>query len=86
MDLAESGPLRPLLLPAVQHQLMEMWGAVNRSREPETVLDGLDHLQDAEKKEDECVRLENFNVINSQKATMRGGGGVNKNATIVWPT
>lgn len=31
---------------------MEMRGAVNRSREPETVLDGLDHLHDAQKKED----------------------------------
>ncbi len=50
MDLAEGGPLRPLLLPAVQHQLMEMWGAVNRSWQPETVLDGLDHLQDLQKK------------------------------------
>lgn len=44
MDLAEAGPLCPLLLPTVQHQLMEMWRAVNRSWQPETVLNGLYHL------------------------------------------
>lgn len=44
VDLAEAGSLRPLLLPAVQHQLMEVWRAVNWSRQPETILDGLDHL------------------------------------------
>ena len=44
MDLAEAGPLRPLLLPAVQHQLVEVGGAVDRSRQSEAVLDGLDHL------------------------------------------
>ena len=44
VDLAEAGPLRPLLLPTVQHQLVEMWGAVNGSGQPETVLNGLYHL------------------------------------------
>lgn len=50
MDLAEGGPLCPLLLPAVQHQLMEMRWTVDRSRQPETILNGLDHLQDGQKK------------------------------------
>lgn len=49
VDLAEAGSLRPLLLPAVQHQLMEMRGAVDWSREPETILDGLDHLHETHK-------------------------------------
>lgn len=50
VDLAEAGSLRPLLLPAVQHQLMEMRGAVDWSREPETILDGLDHLREIHKR------------------------------------
>lgn len=63
MDLAEGGPLCPLLLPAVQHQLMEMWRAVNWSREPETILNGLDHLQDVQKKENSYIRLENLQLV-----------------------
>lgn len=51
MDLAEGGSLRPLLLPAVQHQLMEVWRAVDRSREPEAIFNGLDHLRSRKKKE-----------------------------------
>lgn len=51
VDLAEAGSLRPLLLPAVQHQLMEVLRAVNGSREPEAVLNGLDHLQDFHRKQ-----------------------------------
>jgi len=46
VDLAEAGPLRPLLLPTVQHQLMEVGGAAHRSRQPEAVLDGFDHLRE----------------------------------------
>lgn len=57
MNLAEGGPLGPLLLPAVQHQLVEMWSAVNRSRQPETVLDGLDHLQDVQKKHNQVRKF-----------------------------
>lgn len=63
VDLAEGGPLCPLLLPAVQHQLMEMWRAVNWSREPETILNGLDHLQDVQKKENHYIRLENLQLV-----------------------
>lgn len=62
VDLAEGGPLRPLLLPAVQHQLMEVLRAVNRSRQPETVLDGLDHLQERGKKKKKN-RLENLEAV-----------------------
>lgn len=60
MDLAEGGPLCPLLLPAVQHQLMEVWRAVNGSRQPEAVLDGLDHLQDVRRKENDDSRSEDL--------------------------
>lgn len=63
MDLAEGGPLCPLLLPTVQHQLMEMWRAVHWSRQPETVLDGLDHLQDMQKTENNYIRLENLQLV-----------------------
>lgn len=45
MDLSEARPLRPLLLPAVQHQLVQRRGTVQRSWQPETVLDCFDHLQ-----------------------------------------
>lgn len=45
MDLSETRPLRPLLLPAVQHQLVQRRGTVQRSWQPETVLDRFDHLQ-----------------------------------------
>lgn len=45
VDLAEGGSLRPLLLPAVQHQLMEVRRAVDRGREPETIFNGLDYLR-----------------------------------------
>lgn len=44
VDLAEAGPLRPLFLPTIQHQLMEMWRTVDWRWQPETVLDGLYHL------------------------------------------
>lgn len=61
VDLAEGGPLCPLLLPAVQHQLMEMWWTVDWSRQPETIFNGLDHLQNGQKKKSnslgEAVRL-----------------------------
>lgn len=63
MDLAECGPLCPLLLPAVQHQLMEMLRAVNRSRQPETVLDSLDHLHGVQTKENNHMRLENLELV-----------------------
>lgn len=56
VDLAEGGSLRPLLLPAVEHQLMEVWRAVHRSREPEAIFNGLDHLRRPTEEEKQAIR------------------------------
>lgn len=56
VDLAEGGSLRPLLLPAVEHQLMEVRGAVHRSREPEAIFNGLDHLRRPTQEEKRAIR------------------------------
>lgn len=44
-DIGELGPCVPVLLPAVQHQLVQHYWTVHGSREPEVLLDGIDHLQ-----------------------------------------
>ena len=43
-DGGEAGPVRALLLPRVQHQLVDGLGAVHGRRQPEALLDRLDHL------------------------------------------
>lgn len=42
---------------------MEMLRAVNRSRQPETVLDSLDHLHGVQTKENNHMRLENLELV-----------------------
>lgn len=44
-DIGELGPCVPVLLPAVQHQLVQHYRTVHGSREPEVLLDGINHLQ-----------------------------------------
>lgn len=43
-DGQEHRPVRPLLLPTVQHQLVYGLRAVHRRRQPVTLLDRLDHV------------------------------------------
>lgn len=44
-DLAELWPVRPLPLPAVQHELMERHGAVHGRRQPVAFHNRFDHLE-----------------------------------------
>ena len=44
-EVGEAGPRRPVLLPAVQHQLVQVGGAVGRGGQPVVLLDGVDHLR-----------------------------------------
>ena len=44
MDLAEGGSLGPLLLPTVQHQLVEVGWTVHRGGQAEAILYRFDHL------------------------------------------
>lgn len=46
-DLAELGPVVALLLPAVQHELVQHAGAVHGGGQPVVLLDGGDDLQGA---------------------------------------
>lgn len=43
-DLSELGPVRPLPLPAVQHELVERHGAVHGRGQAVALIDSLDHL------------------------------------------
>lgn len=48
-DIGEPGPRVSVFLPAVQHQLVEHDWTVHGSREPEVLLDGVNHLGDRRK-------------------------------------
>lgn len=43
-DVGELGPGVTVLLPTVQHELVEHQGTVHRSRQPEVLFYGIDHL------------------------------------------
>lgn len=47
-DVGELGPMASLLLPAVQHELVQGHGAAHGCRQPVALLDGQNHLQGAE--------------------------------------
>lgn len=47
-DVGELGPMASLLLPAVQHELVQGHGAAHWRRQPVALLDGQNHLQGAE--------------------------------------
>lgn len=44
-DLAELGPVVAVLLPAVQHELMQRAGTVHGWRQPVVLLNGIDDLR-----------------------------------------
>ena len=44
-DLCKTGPAIAILLPTVQHELVEGGGAVWRRRQPVVLFNGIDHLQ-----------------------------------------
>lgn len=43
--LGEAGPCIPVLLPTVQHELVQGCGAVRGRRQPIVLFNGIDHLE-----------------------------------------
>lgn len=47
-DVGELGPMASFLLPAVQHELVQSYGAAHGCRQPVALFNGQNHLQGAE--------------------------------------